>query len=484
MSASRPDIVELTPAPDPWETCRRFADWPGLTFFDSSRAHPSLGRYSFLSADPVRSFERSRAEFGSDPFAPICEALNELHARHVAELPPFQGGAAGLLGYELGGCFERIPVASIDEFEIPVLAVGIYDWVIAWDHAARRAWLVLQPFGPSGRDENQPPRRRRLVEERLRQPLAAVETGEEGDRSALPIDALAAAAHAPGLEGLRSDFSRESYLGAVSNVIEKIRAGDIFQANLSQRLLYPQREAALSLYGRLRQVNPATFAAYFAWGDWQLASASPERFLCLAADEVETRPIKGTRRRGLSPEAELFTGDELRESEKDMAENAMIVDLLRNDLSRVCRPGSVRVVDLCRVEVYETVQHLVSEIRGRLREGCDGWDLLRATFPGGSITGAPKVRAMEIIAEHEPTVRGPYCGSLFYHGFDGWMDSSILIRTLAARRGWIQCGVGGGVVAQSDPAAEYAETLHKAAGMLPALDLEPNAIGRDAPAHR
>ena len=196
---------------------------------------------------------------------------------------------------------------------------------------------------------------------------------------------------------------------------------------------------------------------------------SPERFLRVDGREVETRPIKGTRQRSSAPEADLYTRDELRESAKDQAENVMIVDLLRNDLSRVCRPGTIRVPQLCAVETYETVQHLVSEVRGELREGCDFFDLLAATFPGGSITGAPKVRAMEIIHELEQRPRGPYCGSLFWCGFDGQADSSILIRTMLHRAGRVSFGVGGGVVAQSDPAAEYNETLHKAAGMLRAI---------------
>jgi para-aminobenzoate synthetase component 1 len=186
--------------------------------------------------------------------------------------------------------------------------------------------------------------------------------------------------------------------------------------------------------------------------------------------EVETRPIKGTRSRRAGPEADLFTRDELRESEKDQSENVMIVDLLRNDISRVCAPGTVRVPELCRVETYETVQHLVSEIRGNLQEDKTSWDLFRAVFPGGSVTGAPKVRAMEIIAELEPTARGPYCGSLFYVGYNGQTDSNILIRTFTIRHGWIQCPVGGGIVAQSDPAAEYEETMIKAEGMLRALE--------------
>ena len=203
--------------------------------------------------------------------------------------------------------------------------------------------------------------------------------------------------------------------------------------------------------------------------DWQIVSASPERFVSLRDGLVETRPIKGTRRRPGDPEAGVLMQGELTESEKDQAENVMIVDLLRNDLSRVCRPGSVAVPQLCGLEVYETVLHLVSQIRGVLREGLTAWDLLASMFPGGSVTGAPKLQAMQVIAELEPTVRGPYCGSLFYVGCDGSMDSSILIRTFVVRHGWVQCSVGGGIVAQSDPVSEYNETMDKAAGMLRAL---------------
>jgi para-aminobenzoate synthetase component 1 len=258
-------------------------------------------------------------------------------------------------------------------------------------------------------------------------------------------------------------------LRCVERVIEYIRAGDIFQANLTQRLLFPAERDSISLFERLRKVNPAPFAGLMQWDDWAVVSASPERFLRVEGRDVETRPIKGTRRRNRGPEADLFTRDELRESEKDQAENVMIVDLLRNDLSRVCQAGSIRVPQLCGVETYETVQHLVSEVRGRLRQDQDVWDLFRATWPGGSITGAPKVRAMQIIAELEPTVRGPYCGSLFYVGANGQADSNLLIRTFVQRSGWLQCGVGGGIVAQSNPAAEYEETLIKAAGMVKAL---------------
>jgi para-aminobenzoate synthetase component 1 len=238
---------------------------------------------------------------------------------------------------------------------------------------------------------------------------------------------------------------------------------------LAQRLLAPAVASPLDLYLRLRQRNPAPYAGYFDLGDSQIVSASPECFLTVRNGGVETRPIKGTRGRSPSPEADLFVGDELAASEKDRAENVMIVDLMRNDLARVCRPDSVHVAQLCRLETYAFVKHLVSVVRGELRPDQSALDLLKASFPGGSITGAPKVRAMELIAELEPTARGPYCGSLAYLGFDGTMDASILIRTITAGGGWWQLPVGGGIVAQSDPDDEYRETWHKARGMLEAI---------------
>jgi para-aminobenzoate synthetase component 1 len=255
----------------------------------------------------------------------------------------------------------------------------------------------------------------------------------------------------------------------VRRAIEYIHAGDVFQVNLAQRLLYPARSSAVDLYCRLREQNPAPFAGFLDGGVWQVASASPERFVRVDNGQVETRPIKGTRGRAHRPEADLFAGDDLRQSEKDRAENVMIVDLLRNDLSRTCRPESVRVSQLFGLETYAYVQHLVSVVEGTLRDDASPIDLLRTSFPGGSVTGAPKVRAMEIIAELEPTCRGAYCGSLGYIGVDGRMDSNILIRTITAGRGWWQLPVGGGIVAQSDPQDEYEETWHKAAGLLRAL---------------
>lgn len=479
-NAGMPQILELTPVPGVVEAMRAVQTLPGVLLLDSALRREPVGRYSFLMADPVRTWQLDQPHFGSDPFAELELEIQRWTCESVAGLPPFQGGIAGLMGYELGQCFERVATARYDELRIPVLAAGMYDWVVAWDHHVGRAWLISQ-----GWPETEPTRRRARAAERLhaiRQRLTAelMEPGDgkitnvplttNGGQSPLQRSGEAAPQFPlPGASSLTSNFTQESYLKAVERVIEYIRAGDIFQANLTQRLQFQSRFDAPTLFERLRSVNPAPFAGMLQWNDWAVISASPERFLRVEGREVETRPIKGTRRRKKGPEADLFTRDELRESEKDQAENVMIVDLLRNDLSRVCEPGSIRVPQLCEVESYETVQHLVSQVRGRLRADRSVWDLFRATFPGGSISGAPKVRAMEIIAEIEPTVRGPYCGSFFYVGANGQTDSNLLIRTFVQRNGWLHCGVGGGIVAQSNPAAEYEETLIKAAGMIKSL---------------
>jgi para-aminobenzoate synthetase component 1 len=390
-----------------------------------------------------------------------------------SNLPPFQGGWAGLFGYELACSLEAVPAAAIDEFKIPALAVGWYDVVVAFDHVQRRSWLFSQ-----GSPETLLAARRERAAARLSEFCRrlsgnwhpAANNGETPSAQ-LPASALAPQFTVTGHAGLTSNFSAAAYRQAVQRTIDYIHAGDVFQVNLSQRLLHAACSPSVDLYCRLRERNPAPFAGYLDGGDWQIASASPERFVRIDDGHVETRPIKGTRGRARRPEADLFAGDELRASDKDRAENIMIVDLLRNDLSRTCRPESVRVSQLCGLETYEYVQHLVSVVEAELRDGCTAIDVLRTAFPGGSVTGAPKIRAMEIIAEQEPTVRGAYCGSLGYIGLDGRMDTSILIRTVTASRGWWQLPVGGGIVAQSSPQQEYEETWHKAAGMLRALTL-------------
>lgn len=448
------------------EAFRRLRSLPHCLWLDSARKHPTLGRYSFLTADPFDYFEVPVEGPAALPL--LAGKLSPFYAETISGLPPFQGGAAGMIAYDLARQLERLPRPQVDEFQLPAMAMGLYDVVLAWDHQQQRAWIISQGWPETTQDARY--RRARRRSEQFRRWLAEAPRSVERR----PLSPLASASLAPqfpvgNLPDLTSTFPRAAYLKAVQRAIEYIYAGDIFQVNLAQRLLYPAVNDASDLYMRLRQRNPATFAGYFDLGDYQIASASPERFLSVQGGEVEARPIKGTRQRTRWPEADLFAGDDLLLSEKDRAENVMIVDLLRNDLARVCRPESVRVTQLCELETYEYVQHLVSAVRGTLRKELGALDLLRAAFPGGSITGAPKIRAMEIIAELETTARGAYCGSLAYLGFDGSLDSSILIRTITAGRGWWQFPVGGGIVAQSVPSAEYDETWHKAEGLIRAL---------------
>jgi para-aminobenzoate synthetase component 1 len=476
--ACRPLVQELRPRPDPWQAAQALAHLPHLLFFDCSLRHPTLGRYSFVTADPfewilargcrtqVGGERRSREP--ADPFAVLEERLRPYVLEPVAGLPAFQGGAAGLFGYDLCHHLERLPRPRFDEFEIPDLALGLYDWVLAFDHVEDRAWLVSTGF-----PEMEPSRRLQRAERRAAEVQARLRQRAlqqyRRDGTVLPTNRLVRQYEVPKAAGVTSNFSRASYLAAVERAIEYIHAGDCFQVNLAQRLLHPDTLPPLLLYERLRTRNPAPFAGYFDFGHFVLASASPERFVRVDHGEIETRPIKGTRPRVASPEEDQQHQAALLASAKDRAENIMIVDLLRNDLGRVCEYGSVRVPALCRLESYRYVHHLVSEVRGRLRAGLGPIDLLRAAFPGGSVTGAPKIRAMEIIAELEPTARGPYCGCLGYLGFDGSMDTNILIRTFTVGRGWVQFPVGGGIVADSTPEREYEETWHKAEGLLRAL---------------
>ncbi len=463
-----PLVEELVPAPDPEAIFLSLADKPHCLFLDSALCERRLGRYSFVTADPFEFIDVPADAYGG--FGPLAGPLAEFHCETLPGLPPFQGGAAGLFGYELGRQLERLPPPRRDEFQTPALAIGLYDVVVAFDHLENRAWIVSHgwPETLSAARDKRAQRRLSQFREWLAGPPRTTPTARilHPGLSVLMSEQLEPQFIVPGPSGLTSNFSREGYLRAVERAIEYIAAGDIFQVNLSQRLLFPARDDAVALYLRLRRRNPATFAGYFDLGDFQIASASPERFLQVRGRCVEARPIKGTRRRTRLPEADLFAGDELRASEKDRAENVMIVDLLRNDLSRVCVPESIRVTQLCGLETYEFVQHLVSVVCGTLEDGRQPLDLLAAAFPGGSVTGAPKVRAMEIIAELEPNARGPYCGALGYLGFDGSLDTSILIRTITAGRGWWQAPGGGGIVAPSSPELEYEETWHKAEGLV------------------
>jgi len=373
---------------------------------------------------------------------------------------------------------ERLPLHRYDDLALPDAVLGVYDWVIAWDHRAARAWLIS-----TGIPETDDAARSRRAQDRAAEVIARLNSqcGANvvmGAPTSTPTNIPGAPSYPveggwwdPRLD-VRSSFTYAGYLDAVRRVREYILAGDIFQTNLSQRFEAPLDESPWQLYVRMRVRNAAPFAAFFETPEVSVVSASPERFLRVDdTGHVETRPIKGTMPRGFGPEHDGALGQALSESAKDRAENLMIVDLMRNDLSRVCRPGTVRVPELFALEHYATVHHLVSTVVGQLAPGYNALDLLRAAFPGGSITGAPKVRAMEIIAELEPSQRSVYCGSLGYWSVTGALDTSIAIRTVIAPagRGRVYFSAGGGIVADSEPEQEYRETLHKARGMIDAL---------------
>jgi para-aminobenzoate synthetase component 1 len=470
-------VIQLHPAPDPCDVFRRLCRLPHCIFFDSALGDPKLGRYSFIAADPFDLLTAVAKDVSA--WDRIRRCLNQYTAPTLPDLPPFQGGAAGLFSYDLSRSLERLPRPGCDEFQIPALMLGLYDVVVAFDRQTDRAWIISQGF-----PESDPRLRNRRAQNRAKQIRDLLETGEyaasrfaappnsfanEQHKNAVPIDRLSPQFPVGSIAGLTSNVSQADYLAMVRRAIEYVFAGDVFQVNLAQRLLHPARDDSVSLYLRLRERNPAPFAAYFDLGQFQIVSASPERFLNVREGCVETRPIKGTRPLHGNAEVDQRAAEQLMASEKDRAENVMIVDLLRNDLSRVCEYHSVKVADLCRLEQYAFVQHLVSVVRGQLRPECGPLDLLRASFPGGSVTGVPKIRAMQIITELEQVARGAYCGALGYIGFDGAMDTSILIRTVTAGRGWWQLPVGGGIVAESDPQREYDETWDKAQGLLLAL---------------
>jgi para-aminobenzoate synthetase component 1 len=470
-SASSPVALERRPDLDrlaPMDVAEWLRDLPGLALLESARAGRKA-RWTFLSADPVALLDRPSP--GPDPFAEARRTVARLSPVSAeattpagVAIPPFLGGLVGYLGYDLGHALERLPTIAPDDQGLPGLRLGLYDWVLAWDRRDDRAWLAGRAV-----DEDTPELHRRLEEVRAR----LAERGRSARPAALPPT---------GFE-FRASLDRPAYIAGVEAVRERIARGDIYQANLTRRLAAPFSADPWPLYRSLRTGDPALFAAYLDLGPGRppgddssamapraIVSASPEPFLSVdRRGFVATDPIKGTRPRGRTPEEDRALAGELLASAKDRAENVMIVDVLRNDLGRVCRPGTVRVPRLCRLERTAAVQHLVSTVTGRLAAGRDAFDLLAASFPGGSITGAPKIRAMEILEELEPVRRGPYTGAALWLGPDGAMASSILIRTLVADGARLTLHVGGGITWRSDPAAEWDETEAKAHGPLRAI---------------
>jgi para-aminobenzoate synthetase component 1 len=439
-------------------------------WLDSSLPGGRMGRFSFMGSNPFLSFKtygnRALLEEGGrvtslreNPFRLLRELLGRFRTE-PGQLP-FLAGAVGFFSYDLGRMIENLPERAANDLDVPDICLGFYDRALVIDHLENRLYLTatgLPLTGAAARDKA-------LADlDELDVRISKVPAAQEGDPWLWP-DVNAAE--------VERQFTAAAYRQAVLKAKEYIAAGDIYQVNMTQRFSAPLKMTPFQLYRRLRQASPAPFAAYLDCGDdLRLLSSSPERFLLLQDRQVETRPIKGTRPRGQTAEEDQAMRRELLNSEKDRAELVMIVDLERNDLGRVCSYGTVRVPELLTLEEYATVFHLVSTVCGTLAPGKDVVDLLKSSFPGGSITGTPKIRAMEIIEELEPVRRGIYTGSIGYLGFDGRADLNIVIRTMVNKGDRIYLQVGGGIVADSDPRLEYEETLHKARAMLKSLGVD------------
>ncbi len=448
--------------------------WPEPAILASGSGFGPAGRWSILAAYPRLVFEATDRrwstrtdtgsfETGDDPLAELAALAHRFGLAAPTDADPvpddacpFQGGLIGFLGYDLAPLLERLPRKADRDSRLPDVRMGLYDTAVVVDH--QKGAVVLLAWDLTGEGHEATVRRARFWRRALR---SAVE-------SPRPLNASS-------IGPLSSNFERDDYLRAVSRTLEYIAAGDVFQINLSQRFTARGRVEPLDLFLRLQSESPAPFSAFLQWRNLAVVSSSPEWFYQTRGETITTRPIKGTRPRGTTPEADQRLADELSNSPKDRAELTMIVDLERNDLGRVCQFGSVRVVDSLVLESYAQVHHLVATVEGRLRPEVGPVDVIRAVFPGGSITGAPKIRAMEIIDELEPTRRSLYTGAIGYLGRGGASGFNIAIRTVLVEGDRVSYQVGGGIVADSDPELEYQETLHKGRGIRRVL------TGKDEP---
>lgn len=449
--------AEVFPAGDPFEA---LADLPGAFVLRSSLAVDGTAgnaRWTLFGATPFAGFRGGDTPVAYDTFRAAAATMPECATARALGVP-FWGGAVGYWAYDFGRRLEHWPNEARDDVALPDFVMSLYDVVGAHDHSTGRTWLFSSGL-PAPQAER--PERARARLERFRERLESPAVGRTGE-APLRVRRMAS-----------STFSPSAYMNAVEEVREAIRRGDIFQANLSQRwgLEWPDAHLnALALDAAMRAHTPSPFAATLVLGDHTVCSASPERFLRVSGRQVESRPIKGTRPRGADEASDAALAAELQASAKDRAENVMIVDVLRNDLGRVCVPGSVRVPELCALERFPQVWHLTSTVTGTLRSDVDAFGLLHACFPGGSITGAPKLRAIEILERLEPVRRHLYTGAIGWLGWDGDADWNVAIRTAVATRDGVHWHAGGGITAESDPEAEYRESIAKGEGVRRALE--------------
>jgi len=453
---------------------------------ESSKGHPKIARYSFITFDPfiilrikdgdikISGMDNSSIPvFDSKPLRILKDIVTSYPQQFLPEIPPFQGGSIGVLSYDFVRYIEKIPKTSIDDLLIPDAHFLIVDRLISFDHYEKRAWVVLSPGARDIIMENKDifsldwskiyDETEKTISE-----ICYVINKNSDKSQGLHDNPLNEA----GTPIIKYEMTKEQYMDIVRRAKEYIAAGDIFQANLSQRIsTYIGKKDTWEIYKILRRVNPSPFAVYANLGDYHIVSSSPERLIRVMNGVIDTRPIAGTRPRGVNINEDEMMRKELLLNEKERAEHIMLIDLERNDIGRVSRYGTVAVDELMITEDYSHVIHIVSNIRGILQNGKTCLDVLKATFPGGTITGVPKVRCMEIIDELEPVQRGLYTGSFGYVTFSGNLDMNIVIRTFTIKEGFAYVQAGAGIVADSDPEREYYETLKKAEALIKTLKM-------------
>lgn len=442
-------IKEIKTKLSAFEIFTLFKDEKDSFILDSAMDKNKLGRYSFISSNPFKTLKYKNSE--ENPLNYLQEELNKYKVENNTHIP-FIGGAVGYLSYDLGNYIEKLPQTAKKDLDVYDLYFGFYDYVIVVDHLEEKTYIATPDLDLKKEAD-----------------IAFVVECKISEAEINGVNPICYEKKEVPPTRLTSNFTKKEFEDGVEKVRQYIKSGDIYQANLTQRFNGKTTLSSYELYRDLRRISPAPFGAYLNFDEFNILSNSPERFIKCIDGKLETRPIKGTRPRGKNKEEDLKFQEELRNSEKDKAELLMIVDLQRNDIGRISKIGSVKVPELFVIEPYANVNHLVATVVGELDDNKDAVDVIKATFPGGSITGAPKIRAMEIIDELEPTQRNVYTGSIGYIGFNGDMDLNIAIRTIIKKEDEVYFQVGGGMTWGSDPGEEYQETLDKAQSIMKTL---------------